>query len=127
MVPDHKVDTQYEALIISTDAATNQKHLNAFLSSLLKAMNKHVDVGVFKEPVDVPNVIHDPIDLKTITERVESGICYVTVEMFVADVKRMVATARILHGPNSMHRRCADRFEKYFDIRVNCEYIMWAL
>ncbi|RYR01071.1 hypothetical protein Ahy_B06g079926 isoform B [Arachis hypogaea] len=60
------------------------------------SMHDHTDAWPFKEPVDardVPDyydIIKDPIDLKTMTKRVESEQYYVTFEMFVADVKRML-------------------------------------
>ncbi|PPS09696.1 hypothetical protein GOBAR_AA10963 [Gossypium barbadense] len=65
-----------------------------------KSMHDHVDAWPFKEPVDardVPDyydIIKDPMDLKTMSKRVESEQYYVTLEMFVADVKRMFANAR---------------------------------
>ncbi|PPD93068.1 hypothetical protein GOBAR_DD09962 [Gossypium barbadense] len=68
----------------------------------LISMHDHVDAWPFKEPVDardVPDyydIIKDPMDLKTMSKRVESEQYYVTLEMFVADVKRMFANARTL-------------------------------
>ncbi|VFQ79175.1 unnamed protein product [Cuscuta campestris] len=61
MVPNQKIDTQYEALIISTDAAKNQDHLTAFLRSLLKSMISHVDGGAFIKQIDVFHANNDPI------------------------------------------------------------------
>ncbi|VFQ64344.1 unnamed protein product [Cuscuta campestris] len=61
MVPNHKIDTQYEALIISTEAAKNQDHLTAFLRSLLKSMISHVDAGAFIEQIDVLHANNEPI------------------------------------------------------------------
>ncbi|KAF9686903.1 hypothetical protein SADUNF_Sadunf02G0038200 [Salix dunnii] len=64
------------------------------------SMHDHVDAWPFKEPVDacdVPDyydIIKDPMDLKTMSKRVESEQYYVTLEMFIADVKRMCANAR---------------------------------
>ncbi|CAA6662848.1 unnamed protein product [Spirodela intermedia] len=63
--------------------------------SVVQLMNEHTDAWPFKEPVDaraVPDyydIIKDPVDLRTMSRRVESEY-YVTLEMFVADVKRML-------------------------------------
>ncbi|KVH94344.1 Acyl-CoA N-acyltransferase [Cynara cardunculus var. scolymus] len=60
------------------------------------AMHDHGDAWPFKEPVDVRDVpdyydiIRDPMDLKTMSRRVESEQYYVTLEMFLADARRML-------------------------------------
>ncbi|VFQ89571.1 unnamed protein product [Cuscuta campestris] len=45
-------------------------------------------------------------DLKTISEQIESEMYDVTVEMFIADVKKMVANTRTLYSPQSAHSVC---------------------
>ncbi|CAH9127130.1 unnamed protein product [Cuscuta epithymum] len=114
------LDTEYKALHTKIDRATNQKNVTDFLRSLLKSMYAHVDAGAFKE-VAVGN---DPIDLKIISERVESGQYYEIVEVFACDVRRMLANIRTLYALGSMHSICASRFEKYFTMKLNCEYIL---
>ncbi|XP_058198118.1 histone acetyltransferase GCN5-like isoform X3 [Rhododendron vialii] len=99
----------------SGDSASNQKFWTAFMHSLLKAMNDHPDAWPFKEPVDardVPDyydIIKDPMDLKTMSKRVESEQYYVTFEMFVADVRRMFANARTYNSPETIYYKCASR------------------
>lgn len=111
-------------LSASADSATNQKHLTAFMRSLLKSMNDHVDAWPFKDPVDardVPDyydIIKDPMDLKTMSKRVESEQYYVTFEMFVADVKRMFANARTYNSPETIYYKCATRLEAHFQGKV---------
>ncbi|OMO78410.1 hypothetical protein CCACVL1_14432 [Corchorus capsularis] len=67
--PDQWGHTRFKTLIVSTDNATNQKHLTNFMRSLLKTMHDHVDAWPFKEPVDardVPDyydIIKDPMGL----------------------------------------------------------------
>ncbi|KAJ6931222.1 hypothetical protein NC652_014654 [Populus alba x Populus x berolinensis] len=81
----------------------------------LKSMHDHVDAWPFKEPVDardVPDyydIIKDPMDLKTMSKRVESEQYYVTLEMFIADVKRMCANARTYNSPDTIYYKCATR------------------
>ncbi|GKU86450.1 hypothetical protein SLEP1_g973 [Rubroshorea leprosula] len=108
----------------SADGATNQKSLTAFMRTLLKSMHDHVDAWPFKEPVDrrdVPDyydIIKDPVDLKTMSKRVESDQYYVTLEMFMADVKRMFTNARTYNSPDTIYFKCATRLESYFDTKV---------
>ncbi|RVW54680.1 Histone acetyltransferase GCN5 [Vitis vinifera] len=61
-----------------------------------KLMHDHPDAWPFKEPVDardVPDyydIIKDPMDLKTMSKRVESEQYYITLEMFLTDVRTML-------------------------------------
>ncbi|CAJ1902934.1 unnamed protein product [Sphenostylis stenocarpa] len=118
--PDQWGHSRFRSLNVSTDNATNQKHLSGFMRSLLKAsfldsMHDHADAWPFKDPVDardVPDyydIIKDPMDLKTMSKRVESELYYVTFEMFVADVRRMFANARTYNSPETIYYKCATR------------------
>ncbi|CAL0326874.1 unnamed protein product [Lupinus luteus] len=108
----------------STDSAANPKHLTAFMRSLLKSMHDHADAWPFKEPVDerdVPDyyvIIKDPMDLKTMSKRVESEQYYVTFEMFVADVRRMFSNARTYNSPETIYYKCSTRLEAHFQSKV---------
>ncbi|KAG6776387.1 hypothetical protein POTOM_019893 [Populus tomentosa] len=124
--PDQWGHSRFRTLNSATDSATNQKHLTAFMRSLLKAnpvdwetisMHDHVDAWPFKEPVDardVPDyydIIKDPMDLKTMSKRVESEQYYVTLEMFIADVKRMCANARTYNSPDTIYYKLEAHFQ----------------
>ncbi|XP_057438608.1 histone acetyltransferase GCN5 isoform X1 [Lotus japonicus] len=122
--PDQWGHSRFRSLSGCTDNATNQKHLTAFMRSLLKSMHDHADAWPFKEPVDgrdVPDyydIIKDPMDLKTMSKRVESEQYYVTFEMFVADVRRMFANARTYNSPETIYYKCASRLEAHFQSKV---------
>ncbi|KAL9261128.1 Histone acetyltransferase GCN5-like protein [Drosera capensis] len=45
-------------------------------------------------------------DLKTMSKRVESEQYYITLEMFIADVKRMFANARTYNSPETIYYKC---------------------
>lgn len=49
-------------------------------------------------------------DLKTMSKRVESEQYYMTLEMFVADAKRMFANARTYNSPETIYYKCSSRF-----------------
>ncbi|XP_039005681.1 histone acetyltransferase GCN5-like isoform X2 [Hibiscus syriacus] len=122
--PDQWGHTRFRSLIVSADNTTNQKHLTGFMRSLLKSMHDHADAWPFKEPVDardVPDyydIIRDPMDLKTMSKRVDSEQYYVTLEMFVADAKRMFANARTYNSPDTIYYKCATRLETHFQSKV---------
>ncbi|KAJ6773801.1 hypothetical protein OIU79_017287 [Salix purpurea] len=122
--PDQWGHSRFRTLNSATDNATNQKHLTSFMRSLLKSMHDHVDAWPFKEPVDardVPDyydIIKDPMDLKTMLKRVESEQYYVTLEMFIADVKRMCHNARTYNSPDTIYYKCATRLEAHFQSKV---------
>ncbi|KAJ6352346.1 hypothetical protein OIU76_001544 [Salix suchowensis] len=134
--PDQWGHSRFRTLNSATDNATNQKHLTAFMRSLLKnvsvgclclksskaqlnvkSMHDHVDAWPFKEPVDardVPDyydIIKDPMDLKTMLKRVESEQYYVTLEMFIADVKRMCHNARTYNSPDTIYYKLEAHFQ----------------
>ncbi|KAK7378412.1 hypothetical protein VNO80_03852 [Phaseolus coccineus] len=122
--PDQWGHSRFRSLNVSTDNSANQKHLSTFMRSLLKSMHDHADAWPFKEPVDardVPDyydIIKDPMDLKTMSKRVESELYYVTFEMFVADVRRMFANARTYNSPETIYYKCATRLESHFQSKV---------
>ncbi|KAE9621923.1 putative histone acetyltransferase chromatin remodeler Bromodomain family [Lupinus albus] len=122
--PDQWGHSRFRTLTVSTDSAANQKHLTAFMRSLLKSMHDHADAWPFKEPVDardVPDyydIIKDPMDLKTMSKRVESEQYYVTFEMFVADVRRMFSNARTYNSPETIYYKCSTRLEAHFHSKV---------
>ncbi|KAH9621051.1 hypothetical protein KSS87_022346 [Heliosperma pusillum] len=113
--PDQYGHSRFKQAISSGDGASYQKSLTAFMRSLVKSMHEHPDAWPFKEPVDardVPDyydIIKNPIDLKTMSKRVETEIYYVTFEMFVADVRRMFDNARTYNSPETIYYKCATR------------------
>ncbi|XP_038692450.1 histone acetyltransferase GCN5-like isoform X1 [Tripterygium wilfordii] len=122
--PDQYGHSRFRSLNASTDSGTSVKHLTAFMRSLIKVMFDHVDAWPFKEPVDardVPDyydIIKDPVDLKTMSKRIESEQYYVTFEMFMADVKRMFSNARTYNSPDTIYYKCATRLESHFQNKV---------
>lgn len=109
---------------LSAATESGKKHLTAFMRSLIKSMQDHVDAWPFKDPVDardVPDyyqIIKDPMDLRTLSKRVESEQYYVTLEMFIADVKRMFSNARTYNSPETIYYKCSTRLESHFQSKV---------
>ncbi|KAG5567517.1 hypothetical protein RHGRI_002906 [Rhododendron griersonianum] len=132
--PDQWGHSRFKTVNASGDNASNQKSLTMSMRALLKAslrffqsssylgfilievaMHDHPDAWPFKEPVDARDapdyydIIKDPMDLKTMSKRVESEQYYVTFEMFLADVRRMFANARTYNSPETIYYKCATR------------------
>ncbi|KAI5077371.1 hypothetical protein GOP47_0007195 [Adiantum capillus-veneris] len=112
-------------LVNSTqDGPPTRQALHAFMRILLKAVVEHADAWPFKDPVDpreVPDyydIIKDPIDLKTISKRLESEMYYLTLDMFSADMKRMFANARTYNSPDTIYFKCANRLEVFFSNKL---------
>ncbi|XP_051120582.1 histone acetyltransferase GCN5 [Andrographis paniculata] len=122
--PDQYGHSRFKTINSSSEAGSHLKSLTAFMRSLVKAMNDHPDAWPFKEPVDardVPDyydIIKDPMDLKTMSKRVESEQYYVTFEMFVADVRRMFSNARTYNSPETIYYKCSTRLEGHFSNKV---------
>ncbi|KAJ0245738.1 Bromodomain-containing protein [Hirschfeldia incana] len=116
--------TRYKLFSGSGDTVTKQKQLNALIRMLLKTMQDHSDAWPFIKPVDpleVPDyykIINDPIDLKTIGMRVESEQYYVTLDMFVADARRMFNNCKTYNSPDTIYYRCATRLQAHFHSKV---------
>lgn len=125
--PDQYGHSRFKSLIALGDNASHQKSLTMFMRSLLKSMQEHSDAWPFKEPVDprdVPDyydIIKNPIDLKTMSKRVESEMYYVTFEMFVADARRMFENARTYNSPETIYYKCATRLEAHFTSKANLQ------
>ncbi|KAH9329189.1 hypothetical protein KI387_001297, partial [Taxus chinensis] len=105
--------TSFRVLNSSSEGLPNQEALHKLMQSLWKAMSRHKYAEPFKEPVDahdVPDyydIIKDPIDLKTIWERLESRQYYVTLDMFLADVKRIFVNACTYNEHTTFYYQCA--------------------
>ncbi|CAN6441147.1 unnamed protein product [Victoria cruziana] len=95
--------------------------LSVMIRRQRQAINDHQDAWPFREPVDardVPDyydIIKDPIDLKTMSKRLESEQYYVTFEMFVADMKRMFTNARTYNSPETIYYKLATKLENVFN------------
>eukprot|EP00743_Colponemidia_sp_Colp-15_P005296 GILK01005695.1.p1 GENE.GILK01005695.1~~GILK01005695.1.p1 ORF type:complete len:432 (+),score=72.69 GILK01005695.1:47-1297(+) len=98
--------------------------LQSQLAAVLKIMNSHGSSWPFKEPVDrneVPDyydVIKDPIDLKTMESRLQSGY-YVTKALFEADVRRMFDNCRTYNKPDTIYYKYANTLEETINPKIS--------
>lgn len=65
-------------------------------------------------------------DLRTMSKRLESEQYYITFEMFVADVKRMLANARTYNAPETIYYKCATRYFSFICSLIFFHIIVFA-
>lgn len=102
--------------------------LPTFLGELLEEVKAHEDAWPFSAPVDardVPDyyqIIKDPMDLSTVAARLEGGQqgrpFYTTLDLFVADVRRIFSNCRIYNAADTVYSKLSTRCEADFDALV---------
>ncbi|OSX69710.1 hypothetical protein BU14_1250s0003 [Porphyra umbilicalis] len=99
-----------------------QAALRRHLQSVLAQVKAHGSAWPFLEPVnpqetgavDYYDVIKDPIDLSAIQQKLDDGWFYVTKEIFLADLKRMVDNCRAYNGKTHYVTELACQLERVF-------------
>jgi len=95
--------------------------LQRFLALALKEMQRNDDAWPFREPVskdEVPDyyqVIKDPMDLSTMEARLRRQGYYITLDIFVADFRRIVENCRIYNLPETIYNKLASKLEASFN------------
>eukprot|EP01104_Vermistella_antarctica_P015114 TRINITY_DN4895_c0_g2_i1.p1 TRINITY_DN4895_c0_g2~~TRINITY_DN4895_c0_g2_i1.p1 ORF type:complete len:1118 (+),score=320.55 TRINITY_DN4895_c0_g2_i1:280-3633(+) len=91
-----------------------QVALHKKLRNVYTALSDHEQIWVFKDPVD-PNevtdyydVVKNPIDMSEIGDKLDSENYYVTPYIFRADVRRMIANARLYNQKDTVFYKAAD-------------------
>lgn len=96
-----------------------EQKMERLLGELLARIKQHSYAWPFKEPVDPDEVqdyyevIKDPVDLQMIEKRLASKNYYVTVAIFVADLKRMVDNCKDYNDPHTSYYKCAVAIETF--------------
>lgn len=101
---------------------SSQDLLHKHLQSVLKDIKAHDCAWPFLEPVnaketgaiDYYDVIKNPMDLSTMQKRLDDGWFYVTKEIFIADLKRMVENCKTYNGKGHYVTDLALTLEKVF-------------
>jgi histone acetyltransferase len=100
----------------------SQDQLQKHLQDVLAQIRAHSCSWPFLEPVntkdtgavDYYTVIKNPMDLRTMQERLDKGWFYVTREIFKADLKRMVDNCKTYNGKSHYVTELAVQLEKVF-------------
>lgn len=106
----------------STRDKMSQDLLHNHLQSVLKEIKAHDCAWPFLEPVnaqetgaiDYYEVIKNPMDLSTMQKRLDQGYFYITKEIFIADLRRMVDNCKTYNGKGHYVTDMACQLEKIF-------------
>lgn len=93
-----------------------------YCATILKGLKRHPQSPPFQLPVDpvalnIPDyfdIIKNPMDLSTITKKLESGE-YADADAFVADVRLMLSNCFTYNHPESQVTKMGKSLEKYFN------------
>lgn len=106
-----------------TDESFNSPNLQMILSEILKDIKEFDYAWPFLEPVkttqapDYYNIIKYPMDLQTMTERLERGY-YSTRKLFIADMKRIITNCKIYNRESSTYYEAAVNVERFFNAKM---------
>ena len=106
------------------DGYPTLENLHKFMRSIIAIVKTHPDAWPFLSAVnkeEVPDyyeVVKDPTDIESVSERLESENYYVTLEMFAADFKRMFENCRLYNAADTIYYKCANRLELFFDAKI---------
>lgn len=96
-----------------------------YCATVLKGLKRHPQSPPFQQPVDpvalnIPDyftVIKEPMDLSTITKKLESGE-YKDADAFIADVRLMLNNCFTYNHPDSQVAKMGRSLEKYFSTSI---------
>lgn len=91
------------------------------MNQVLKELVNIDESVYFREPVDteeVPDyydIVKNPMDLGTMQKRVETGRYYITLEIFLADLKRIWSNAKHYNGEETIFAKAANQLDRFVD------------
>lgn len=101
--------------------ALDEAVLHGLLARVLRAVKEHKAAAVFLAPLPNPDfheLFKSAIDLSIVQERLDSRAYYVTKDIFVADVARMIKNVRDFFEEDSELYRCANTLESFFKLEL---------
>ncbi|KAI0643446.1 hypothetical protein C8Q79DRAFT_979029 [Trametes meyenii] len=113
-----KIKLTYEEPVKKAPRPIKLKPLKEVLTKLIAQIKKKDDYAFFLQPVDlaqVPSytdVISRPMDLGTMTAKVEKGK-YRSLEEFASDIRLVTSNAKTFNPPGTIYHTEADRIESF--------------
>lgn len=107
-------------------------NLFQFLLGVLKKCQRHEDAGPFNAPVDGSIVtdyyaiILNPVDMGTMEKRLLARNYYLMLDLFAADMERMLNNCRIYNGRESPYTKCAERVYTCFQRQLEAGVVHCA-
>ena len=106
-----------------TAPAAEEETLQDKLREVLKLVKSHQAAWPFQKPVekneapDYPLVIKQPMDLKTMTDRLRKGF-YIEKNGFVEDMQKIFNNCRIYNDIETEFYKCANVLERFFYLKL---------
>ncbi|KAK9812998.1 hypothetical protein WJX72_007034 [[Myrmecia] bisecta] len=119
----------FQLLIDRQTCPPNPHNLQRFMADVLLAVKVHEDSWPFLEPVsakevpDYHDIIKDPMDLSLIEKRLNSKAFYLTLDIFMADMRRIFTNCRIYNAADTIYAKIATKLEAHFDHYMNSHLI----
>eukprot|EP00698_Gefionella_okellyi_P021642 TRINITY_DN7059_c0_g1_i1.p1 TRINITY_DN7059_c0_g1~~TRINITY_DN7059_c0_g1_i1.p1 ORF type:complete len:901 (+),score=156.67 TRINITY_DN7059_c0_g1_i1:24-2705(+) len=94
--------------------AEEHLRMREIMWKLFSMVKGHRDAWPFQDPVDGSQVrdyyeiVKDPIDLQMIERRLQGGVYYKTLEIFLADLKRMLNNCKTYNADHTYYYKAAD-------------------
>eukprot|EP00775_Hariotina_reticulata_P006085 gene6085-6325_t len=105
-----------------------QAKLETYMTELLSMVQALDEAWPFRRPVedgetlDYYDIIVDPVDLSLIESRLGSKQYYISLEMFVADIRKMCDNCRYYNAQSTPYYQCASKLqaavEQYLDTSI---------
>ena len=105
--------------VVGAKRDTSPETLQAVTRHIWNEMSMHPEAWPFLEPVDANlvtdyyTVIRDMMDLATIEERLEKGTYYRSLEMFVADFRKVFRNCKFYNAPGTVYHTAADNLDRH--------------
>ncbi|KAK9908401.1 hypothetical protein WJX75_007347 [Coccomyxa subellipsoidea] len=119
----------YSLLIDRVVLPATPDNLQRFMERAWRALYSLDESWPFREAVDAEDVpdyydiVKDPVDLTLIEQRLKSRNYYVTLHIFVADVNRMCANARIYNSAETIYFKMANKLEAFLDEYIHAHVV----
>ncbi|KAK9861252.1 hypothetical protein WJX84_008428 [Apatococcus fuscideae] len=108
-------------LLDRTVSEPTPSNLQRFMSLVLAALQAQEESWPFREPVpadEVPDyytIIKNPVDLSLVEKRLSSARYYLTLDIFLADLRRMISNCHIYNGADTVYYKQGSKLESFLD------------
>lgn len=68
--------------------------------------------------------MQDPIDLQTMRGKLNQGNYYINLELFVADLRRMMDNCRVYNAPDTPYFKLANKMDAFLDGYLD-SHVQW--
>jgi len=127
--PDAAAASRFKLVTKEGVVDATPDNLQRFMTRLLREVLAQDDSWPFKEAVsaeDVPDyyeVILDPVDLSLMEQRLKSGHWYLTLDIFLADFRRMFDNCRFYNSQDTVYFKLANKLDAYIKQYISSHVI----